>query len=495
MDVQFIMQEGLKQRETFVQCYDGDDFEGSPLHDAVCANQLETVQLLLDWGAKMDYIDPYTKGTPIHWAARYGHLEILKLIYAKGGSMLIKDGTYYENTPIYIATLYGHKAIVKWLVSIGVSVDEVNKFGETPLIMAVKGNKHSTQVIQTLIDLGANFNCVDNKDMTPLHIAVKFGTPDTLKLLLKNRAITRVYCLRYGFTPLHWAVRFGMLKKLMVIHSYDSDLSYETKNISGDDPVHLAAKFGHVEIMKWLFSHGCAYNANKLGLTPLHSSVINQQPNIIEYLVSIGVNLQEPTMDTYRLTALHIAAYMGLDDIVTFLLNIGADVNAKSAGSLIPLHYAIKENRVKCVEILLKFSATSIKPSVEDSCKALLLASNIDAADCMRWLIKNGISANLQGNNYETALHRSAMCGSTNTTKVLLENGANVNARTFELRTPLHVAVIYRRYNIVALLLQFGADVNATCNRGHTASHYAFVDDLVRLLKLAESDLSAHSKK
>ena len=117
-----------------------------------------------------------------------------------------------------------------------------------------------------------------------------------MAILLNYNAATKIYCKKDGFTPLHWAVRLGMLEKLQLIHSYDPDLSYETNNINGDCPIHLAAIFGHVEVMQWLFSQGCVVNKpNKEGYTPLHLSVIYEQFESAHFLVNIGVDLQQLT--------------------------------------------------------------------------------------------------------------------------------------------------------------------------------------------------------
>ncbi|PSN50383.1 hypothetical protein C0J52_19222 [Blattella germanica] len=604
-DVQLLIQEGLKQRETFVQCYDGvssDVVVGSPLHNAVFANQLETVQLLIMWGSKIDYIDPNTKETAIHWAARYGHLEVLKLFfYMNQGSMLIKDGSPSENLPIHTASYFGHKYIVEWLVSIGVAVDAVNKSGQTPLLIAVKGGGDIKEFVETLITLGADVNYIsmDAEGMTPLHVSVRFGSEDTMNMLLKRKADTQIYCKKYGFTPLHWAVRLGMLEKLQLIHSYDPDLSCKTNNVSGDEPVHLAAMFGQVRVMQWLFSEGCLVcKPNKIGLTPLHISVIFQQPDIVTFLVSISINLLERTSDHLKFTALHIAAFKGLDDMVTLLLNSGAQANVMAikrflplhcaiannkvncleilfhisgvlikssnaercralfvasysdAGCLVnkpnkkglsplhisvtfqqpdivtflvsisidlmeptrnhkltalhiaaskgldnmvtillnsgaqanvmdgrrrfPFHYAIARNKVKCLEILFNVSCVVIKSSNEESCIALFVAASSDAGDCMRFLIRNGISVNISDSDNCTALLVSASFGSKNTTQILLENGADVNAQTIKkMFTPLLYAVSKGHYDIFALLLEFGADVNATCISGHNAAHFA----------------------
>ncbi|PSN36090.1 hypothetical protein C0J52_20529 [Blattella germanica] len=490
------VQEGLKRLNIFVQLYDGD--EGSPLHDAVFSNQLNIVKILLDRGAMLNYIDPVTQETAIHWAAKYGHLEILKHIASNDDFLEIKDGTASQNTPIHTATNYGKIDVIKWLVTVKrVSVNSFNKSGYTPLLSAVR--REDSYLTQELINLGADVDCrsKDTEGMTPLHLAVKCGAENIVWILLVSGASTQTYCHQYGYTPLHWAVRLGMLEILKLIHSHNRDLSCQTKDVNGHDPTHLAAMFGHVHIMKWLVRQRCLLDKpNKRGWTPLHVSVEFNQCEIVDFLIRKGMNLQIQTLNK-SMTALHIAARLGLDDMVSFLLSKGSDVNAENEKGLLPLHYAVKNNNVTCVKMLFNVAATLIKSNDKESYRILFMASTVDAADSMRFLIQNGIKIDLRDSNKYTPLHISACNGSLNTTRILLEKGANVNARNNKLKTPLHLAVHNGHCDVIRLLLQFGADVAAICSLGHNAAHYAAVKNNLSCLQLLVSagcDLNVFSK-
>jgi len=65
--------------------------------------------------------------------------------------------------------------------------------------------------------------------------------------------------------------------------------------------------------------------------------------------------VDEVTVD--YLTALHVAAHCGHVRVAKLLLDERADPNAKALNGFTPLHIACKKNRIKVVELLLKYGA------------------------------------------------------------------------------------------------------------------------------------------
>lgn len=93
-----------------------------------------------------------------------------------------------------------------------------------------------------------------------------------------------------------------------------------------------------------------------------------------------------------------------------------------------PLHVACKKNRIKVVELLLRFQA------------------NLEAAT------ESGL----------TSLHVSAFMGHQNIVLLLLQTGgASPNAVTQRGETPLHLAARANQLEIVRILLRHGAHVDA----------------------------------
>ena len=135
----------------------------------------------------------------------------------------------------------------------------------------------------------------------------------------------------------------------------------------------------------------------------------------------------EGTSDHLKFTALHLAAYKGLDNMVNLLLWNGAEANIMAIKRFLQLHCGIAKNKVECLEIFYPISCVLIKASNEVRCMSLFIAASSDAGDCMRFLIRNGILVYISDSNNCTALVVSVSFGSKNTT----QNGAFVNAQTF----------------------------------------------------------------
>ncbi len=62
----------------------GDWLGRTPLHAAAASNELERARCLLELGAEIDCIDSHSSATPLGFAARQGHVEMVDLLLAHG---------------------------------------------------------------------------------------------------------------------------------------------------------------------------------------------------------------------------------------------------------------------------------------------------------------------------------------------------------------------------------------------------------------------------
>jgi hypothetical protein len=87
---------------------------------AAKTGNLETVKDALDhgicpWTPDSDVNNYYT---PLHWAAALGHIEVVKVLLAKGPKLCIcQHGTEASITPLALAECNGHKDIAKLLIA------------------------------------------------------------------------------------------------------------------------------------------------------------------------------------------------------------------------------------------------------------------------------------------------------------------------------------------------------------------------------------------
>ena len=128
----------------------------------------------------------------IHRAARYGNLERVKTLLKDHPELTVSIDEYGE-TPLHWAARNGHKDVVEVLLANGAGVNAKDSSGFTPLHMAastrwvgaVQGHK---DVVEVLLANGADVNAKDSSGFTPLHMAARNGRKDLVELLLVHNA-------------------------------------------------------------------------------------------------------------------------------------------------------------------------------------------------------------------------------------------------------------------------------------------------------------------
>ncbi len=273
--------------------------------------------------------------------------------------------------------------------------------GRTPLHRACRG-KHA-DIIEYLINRGANVNLQDNYGCIPLHNSAVRGHMEAVRLLVSGGAEINLQDKTLS-TPLHWAARRG--HENVVVFLLEKQAKVDIKNEYGRTPLHLVARIsGNVQIGRMLISSGADINMKcTAGWPPLNYAVFRGRTEIVSLLIEKGVNIPYKGKDGEEL--LHRAAMGGQRELLDIILSKGGDTKSynKNGGTL--LHSA---------------AAGGLENLAND-------------------LLKKGFDIN-SGNRYGfTPLHRAAEEGKTNTVKILLAKGAFVNAKEYTNRTPLLLA-------------------------------------------------------
>ncbi|XP_053549469.1 cyclin-dependent kinase 4 inhibitor C [Bombina bombina] len=129
------------------------------------------------------------------------------------------------------------------------NVDEPNQFGRTALQVMRLGNP---AIARLLLSRGANPNLKDRTGFSVLHDVARAGFRDTLQTLLEFSADVNLPDDE-GNLPLHLAAKEGHLQvvKLLVVHK-DSQLGHQ--NCNGDTPWDIATLYSREEVAQWLHS-------------------------------------------------------------------------------------------------------------------------------------------------------------------------------------------------------------------------------------------------
>ena len=160
---------------------------------------VDVLHILLKAGADPNIIDIYSN-TCIHDVVtlRYGD-EVLQTIINHGADV---EATNKENeTALMLACYDGNVAAVSILLNAGAEPSITDKSGHTCLHKAVWLDCNK-EIIQAIIDHGADVNATNKMDQTSLMIACLDGNADAIKLLLNAGTELNIRD-KYGNTCLH----------------------------------------------------------------------------------------------------------------------------------------------------------------------------------------------------------------------------------------------------------------------------------------------------
>lgn len=109
--------------------------------------------------------------TPLTCAARAGHVKICELLLDEGA--FINQTTQYVNqTPLHVAIEHGNTDVVEYLINQGADAQIADNVNISPLYTAIKGG--NSYLVHLLIDAGCDVN-LGSQDHAPIFLAARLG--------------------------------------------------------------------------------------------------------------------------------------------------------------------------------------------------------------------------------------------------------------------------------------------------------------------------------
>ncbi|MBV8730023.1 MAG: ankyrin repeat domain-containing protein, partial [Acidobacteriia bacterium] len=334
----------------------------TPLMTCAKTGSAEAVRMLVEYGAAINAKEPTQNQTALMWAAAERHPEVIKALIESYADL--KAHTKQGFTAIHFAARIGDLESVKLLLAAGV---DVNILTETE----GGANRVTNQlgIMKTAGTLG----------YTPLLVAVVRGQMDLALYLLDHGADPNN--LAGGYTPLHWAAgtwesftanpvygfedamsgipnRQAKLRLVKALLAHGANVNARmTKQQptfaggyldgAGATPFLLAAAANDLEMMHILLDAGAdpkiltATNASAImaaaGLNHSIGEDLITEPQAIEtvnFLLSLGVEPKGET--TFGENALFGPAYRGWNKLLAQLIDLGVNVNAVSKAGVTP---------------------------------------------------------------------------------------------------------------------------------------------------------------
>ena len=170
--------------------------------------------------------------------------------------------------------------------------------------------------------------------VSPLHEAAGSGYANVVELLLEHGANVNITD-EGGSTPLHWAAENGHTKVMKILLENEADPSM--KGTGCGTPMQWAVRNGQIRSVKTLLDFGVDVDQKGSGnRTALMEAVSNEDVELIEFLLEKGADVNVTTGLGYGCSPLHIAAHLENFKIGRILLEHGADPNFVCEGKEIP---------------------------------------------------------------------------------------------------------------------------------------------------------------
>ena len=450
-------------------------FGASMLHAAAKGGHERVVRFLIENNARISILNG-AHLTALQIAAENGHLNVVKTLY--------EAGAVADQTALHHAAANNSLDVVNFLLDIGVKdeclrcdgsfywlntkerfpnstffpdppfkdscsnmalidndvakvcidyekkwPDETKKlYDDSHLILchsalhAAVASGHNKVVTRLLSEKHNALNCQDYSGRTPLHEAVRKNDSTIVNILLdKQPQMVKYKCK-------HWQEVDETLLSLEELAEYNADVCH-----CGYTPLHLAARYGHLEVAILLIRKGARLDERDCtGATPVHVAACHNHANLI------GGNLNIKTSNGS--TPLHSAAACGAVEIIDYLLYKKASLTATDNYGLTALHYSIHNIRFRSVVDL-------IAPRKGHLSGIFVHDNRYISVDGLRWL---------------------------DTLLTLLQSGSNVDAVDVDGQTALHIAAHYGLADAVNVLLQMNASMEMKDKNGKTPVEVAF---------------------
>ncbi|XP_077288006.1 uncharacterized protein LOC143912590 [Arctopsyche grandis] len=448
------------------------------LHYAVNNGDLDAASILIKNNADINIRTVFGRNSALHIAVTKGYDEIVAALLSAKAKVKIKNGT--KRTPLHVAVVENHLHIVRLLLQAGADVNHRTLDGQAPLhIAAIAGFMevlrlvlNNGALIESEDDLGRNISKRDKLQWTALHHAVVHGNINLCERFLNVGADVNAAVIS-GETPLHYAAMCEHIELVEILVHYGAGLYI--KNHAGYIPIEYAVlteKFNSVK--KLLECHSKIENdtmlnvCNKLSLLGL--ALENNRITMLEQLLEFGgdvnfrnsrgmyllnqaiflgrfeivdILLSHPQIDVETKdsssseTPLLIAVRFGYKDIITKLIKLKANPNAKNdEANITPLCYAVRKKDAHIVKELISCGAEILPQYLY-----LHQAVTDDQVEIVNLLIDKS-DIHLQNEAGNTPLMITAQTGNIEIAKILLEHGASVNAiNSVTESTILHEAV------------------------------------------------------
>lgn len=279
--------------------------------------------------------------TLLHWAASKNHLGLSAYLIEKGGDLFVKNLNFRRRPIDYACHNYFYEipqTDVDRMQEVFEPLEEIKDLQFPLLHKAVLGLSGPLDIRSVFEHLDTrDINAFDSTGNTPLGWAVIRNDVDAVQVLLEHGADQGILN-GFGGLQVHRAAHLGSLECLKLLCEWDSS-QVNARNDFAATPLHAAASSGSLLSVEYLTSVGADLDAqDKYGRTPIMFAISENMHAVLKALIDLGVDRRVRTYNGE--TVLHKAISHGDLKTIEILINRAhddLDINAKDADGDTPL--------------------------------------------------------------------------------------------------------------------------------------------------------------
>ncbi|XP_066603546.1 rabankyrin-5 [Prorops nasuta] len=428
-------------------------------------NMLTVASKLLQAGVKLN-LQNHRGWTALHMCIMEKNERLFDLLLECQGIDLERR-TNDDDTPLCIAlkTEPFDQYFARKLIDKGAVANPLYKVtGDTLLHLLTRERKESAALFLTEF-CEYNLLSLNNEGYSVLHEASRAGLRDLTRSLMKRGLPTDILTYTTKQAPLHFAVINQYLDIVMELLSVgNSSVQINLRNGDNETPLSLAMQSslkGKDIVLALIFAGADINQRNDEGLTLLHQAIVKEDSATAIFLLDNGADMNARTKNGE--TPLQLSVHYRLSEVVEALCKRGVNT---SVGC--PLWDALDSEQEDTASILVKYGADpDCWGPGPDGCQQTLLHKALDEnkEEIAQFLIRSGCDLNTprkpgpdgsggdEARDNCTPLHLCCQWGLELVVQTLIEHGADVNARDSDGKTPIHIAIHNQHSQIINLLL------------------------------------------
>jgi len=245
---------------------------------------------------------------------------------------------------------------------------------------------------------------------------------------------------------------------------------YDTEDLDFNVLLRSAVKDGRKDIIEWLFCLHSDLDVNsedENGSSLLHDAAFNGHVNVMEFLIDHGADVEAE--NAIGKTPLFMLATMGHTEAMRWLVNEkGASVEARDNNGRTPIFSANDKGNVESIKYLKEELRASIHVRDSAGLSPMDYAAGCGQVENIKCLAQLGANVNAKRSNGQTPMFSAAASGKVEVIKCLVDLGADVNAIDNDGTTPMFMAAQAGQPESIICLKELGADINASDSVGMT---------------------------